>query len=185
MPKTQKTKDKLKILLATALCMCIALAAMLVLRGPNRPHSNPAATTDAGTTHILENPTGGEEMPRNRRISATEAYELMQRYPEAIILDVRTADEFEAGHIPGAVLLPDFDIAEKARDILPDPEALILIYCRSGVRSRGAMGLLLSMGYVNVYDFGGINDWPYDVTVEQESDFSAFYQPIRDQFPRG
>ena len=82
----------------------------------------------------------------------------------AIILDVRSASEFAYGHIPGAILLPDYDIKYSAEQILPDTDALILVYCRSGNRSRAATSLLLSMGYVNVYDFGGINTWPYDVT---------------------
>ena len=107
--------------------------------------------------------TGGTEMYRSRRISASEALEKMQNFPDAIILDVRTEAEFAAGYIPGAILLPDFDVRDLAADILPDVDALILVYCRSGVRSRGAVSTLVSMGYTNVYDFGGINDWPYDV----------------------
>jgi len=104
---------------------------------------------------------GGDDMYRNRLISASQAKELMTRYPSAIILDVRTEEEFQQGHIPGAVLLPDFDIQYMAASILYDYNALILVYCRSGNRSRGAVELLVSMGYKNVYDFGGFNTWPY------------------------
>jgi len=107
--------------------------------------------------------TGGTEMYRSRRISASEALEKMQNFPNAVILDVRTESEFATGYIPGAILLPDFDIREMAADVLPDLDALILVYCRSGVRSRGAVSTLANMGYTNVYDFGGINDWPYDI----------------------
>jgi len=117
---------------------------------------------------ILNNPgdnyqvySGGEDMYRNRRITATQAKELMARYPNAIILDVRTEREFALGHIPGAILLPDFDIGYSASSVLPDLNALILVYCQSGNRSRGATSQLISMGYKNVYDFGGINVWPY------------------------
>lgn len=100
-------------------------------------------------------------MFRSRRISASQARELMMRYPNAIILDVRTEGEFATKHIPGAISLPDFEISERASEILPDDYAPILVYCQSGSRSRGATSLLVSMGYVNVYDFGGINAWPY------------------------
>jgi len=108
-----------------------------------------------------QNSAGGDEMYRNRRISASEAKELMTRYPNAIILDVRTEHEFQRNHIPGAVLMPDFDIQYMAESVLPDLYALILVYCQSGNRSRGAVNLLVSMGYKNVYDFGGISSWPY------------------------
>ena len=145
--------DKLKAILGTAACMAVVIVAMLFFRAPQLADD------------ILD-PIGGEDMVRNRRISASYARELMERYPDAVVLDVRTDTEFETGHIPGAILLPDFEIKDRARDVLQDDDALILIYCRSGVRSRGAMGLLLSMGYVNVYDFGGINDWPYDIVTD-------------------
>jgi len=104
---------------------------------------------------------GGDDMYRNRRISASEAKDLMTRYPNAIILDVRTEQEFQRGHIPGAVLLPDFDIQYMAASVLYNHNALILVYCQSGNRSRGAVELLVSMGYKNVYDFGGFSTWPY------------------------
>ena len=100
-------------------------------------------------------------MYRSRRISASDARELMTRYPNAIILDVRSEREFAMGHIPGAILLSDYNIRDKAAEILPDYYALILVYCQSGNRSRSATSLLVSMGYVNTYDFGGINSWPY------------------------
>jgi len=115
------------------------------------------------TDYDIDDTTGGEEMVRNRRISASYARELMKRYPNAIILDVRSESEFATGHIPDAILLPDFEIKDRARDILYNYNALILVYCRSGARSRAATSLLVSMGYKNVYDFGGINSWPYEV----------------------
>ena len=105
-----------------------------------------------------------EEMIRSRRITASQARGLMEKYPNAIILDVRNDQEFYTGHIPGAILLPEFEIGERYQDILKDKYQLILVYCRSGVRSRNATNLLLSLGFVNVYDFGGIIHWPYDVT---------------------
>ena len=105
---------------------------------------------------------GSDMNTRNRRITASEAREMMKRNPNAIILDVRTTREFETGRIPGAVLLPDYAIRERAGNVLPNQNALILVYCASGMRSREAVYELISMGYTNVYDFGGLNTWPYE-----------------------
>jgi len=96
------------------------------------------------------------------RITAGYAYELMQNSQNAVILDVRTNQEFEAEHIPGATLLPVNDIERLAKDMLPNKDELILIYCRTGQRSRTAAGVLVNLGYTNVLDFGGIVDWPFD-----------------------
>jgi rhodanese-related sulfurtransferase len=101
-------------------------------------------------------------MHKNHRITAPEAREIMQKNPAAIILDVRTDREYATGKIPGAKLMPDYTICERAETELPDKDALILVYCRSGTRSREAAYELISMGYTNVYDFGGINAWPYE-----------------------
>ena len=100
--------------------------------------------------------------PRRISISASDARAMMRANPNAIILDVRTAQEFATGRIPGAILIPDYAIRDRARLLLPDKNALILVYCRSGNRSRTAAYELISMGYTNVYDFGGIMSWPYE-----------------------
>lgn len=100
---------------------------------------------------------------QGRRITAMEAHTMMKRNPSAIILDVRSAYEFSTGRIPGATLLSDYDIPDNARRVLPNLNALILVYCKAGSRSRAAARQLVSMGYTNVYDFGGINTWPYEV----------------------
>ena len=107
---------------------------------------------------------GETAMPYSRQttITPSQALAKMQENQYAIILDVRTAEEFAYTRIPGATLLPDYDIEERAGYVLPDKDALILVYCRSGIRSRNATYLLISMGYTNVYDFGGINSWPYE-----------------------
>ena len=98
----------------------------------------------------------------HRHITPSQARAKMQAHPEAIILDVRTQQEYAAGRIPGAILLPDFDVEAQAPYVLPDKDAIILVYCRSGRRSENAARLLASMGYTNVYDFGGIEFWPYE-----------------------
>ena len=95
-------------------------------------------------------------------ITPSQAREKMLADPSAIILDVRTQQEFDEERIPGAILLPDFEVEARAAEVLPDRDALILVYCRSGRRSKIAADLLVSMGYTNVYDFGGIISWPYE-----------------------
>ncbi|OQA14509.1 MAG: Thiosulfate sulfurtransferase PspE precursor [Firmicutes bacterium ADurb.Bin356] len=83
-----------------------------------------------------------------------------------LIVDVRTEEEYATGHIPGALLLPNETIGETQPELLPDKNATILVYCRSGNRSRTASIKLLGLGYENVYDFGGITSWPYEITTD-------------------
>lgn len=99
-------------------------------------------------------------------ITAEEAKERMDEEADCIILDVRTEEEFAAGHIPGAVLLPDYEVSKKAESLLPDKAQLILVYCRSGRRSKLAAETLAALGYTNVKEFGGIIDWPYEVETD-------------------
>ena len=96
-------------------------------------------------------------------ISAEEAKERLDSGDALVLVDVRTKEEFDAGHIESALLLPNEEILDSPPEILPDKNAEILIYCRSGNRSAQAAKKLVAMGYTNVYDFGGIIDWPYDV----------------------
>ena len=98
-----------------------------------------------------------------RRITPRQARVIIHANPRAIILDVRTRQEYDAGHIPGAILLPDHAVEAQAAYVLPDKNALILVYCKGGARSQGAAKLLVSMGYTNVCDFGGIDSWPYEI----------------------
>ena len=97
-----------------------------------------------------------------QKISAEEAYQMMLDNDDYILLDVRTEQEFAESHIEGAILIPHTDITSKAAEYLPDKDALILVYCRRGNRSATAAHTLIDIGYSNVYDFGGIEDWPYD-----------------------
>lgn len=96
------------------------------------------------------------------KISPAEAKEIIDS-KEAIVLDVRTKDEYDQGHIEGAVLLPVDEISAKAEEVLKEKKAKILVYCRSGNRSATAAKTLIEMGYENVLDFGGIIDWPYEI----------------------
>ena len=80
-----------------------------------------------------------------------------------IILDARTQEEFDEGHIDGAILIPEYEVANRAEKELPDKDQLILVYCRSGRRSKIASQALVDLGYTNVKEFGGIIDWPYEI----------------------
>lgn len=98
------------------------------------------------------------------QITPTEAKEIMDNEQGYIILDVRTEEEFAEGHIEGAILLPDSEVKEKADSVLGAKDQLILVYCRSGRRSKNAASQLVNLGYTNVKEFGGIIDWPYGIT---------------------
>ena len=100
-----------------------------------------------------------------RKLSYQEAKEWMDSKDDILVVDVRTKEEYEAGHIPGAILVPNETIGNMPPDELPDTGAKILIYCRSGNRSYQASLKLLEMGYDFIYDFGGINGWPYEVVT--------------------
>ena len=94
-----------------------------------------------------------------QQISQEEAAEMMEKDDGHVILDVRRQDEYASGHIPGAICIPNETITTEMLPQLPDPEQVILVYCRSGNRSKQASGKLAEAGYKNVYEFGGIIDW--------------------------
>ena len=96
-------------------------------------------------------------------ITAQEAKNLMDTEEGYIILDVRTQEEFDEGHIPGAIQISHEEVEEKAEGVLTDKDQLILVYCRSGRRSKLAAEALAALGYTNIREFGGILDWPYEV----------------------
>ena len=98
-----------------------------------------------------------------QQITQEEAKNMMDTQ-EAIVLDVREQDEFDAGHIPGAVLLPVGTITkDTAAAVIPELDSVVLVYCRSGNRSKKASQALVDLGYTGIYEFGGINTWPYEV----------------------
>ena len=96
-------------------------------------------------------------------ITAEEAKAIMDIEEGYIILDARTQEEYDQGHIPGAIVISHEEIAEKAEEVLTDKDQLILVYCRSGRRSKIAAEALVELGYTNIREFGGIIDWPYEV----------------------
>ena len=97
------------------------------------------------------------------QISGAEAKALMDSESGYILIDARTQEEYDEGHIPGAILIPEYEIADRAEKELPNKDQLILVYCRSGRRSKIAAEELVKLGYTNVKEFGGIIDWEYDI----------------------
>ena len=100
------------------------------------------------------------------QISGAEAKALMDSESGYIIIDARTQEEYDQGHIPGAILIPEYEIADRAENELPDKDQLILVYCRSGRRSKIAAEELVKLGYTNVKEFGGIIDWEYETVKD-------------------
>lgn len=122
------------------------------------------------TSSVAEQPATAESVTVGKsavnidgymQITQDEAKSLMDSENDYIILDVRTIEEFNESHIDGAILIPDYEINEKAEETLTDKNQLILVYCRSGRRSKLASAQLAKMGYTNVKEFGGIIDWSY------------------------
>ena len=101
-----------------------------------------------------------------RQISMEEAAAMMQAQEGYIILDVRTVQEYESGHIPGAICIPNETISDAEIPQLPDKDQLILVYCRSGNRSKQAAAKLARLGYKNIVEIGGIGAWPGEIVTE-------------------
>ncbi len=118
-----------------------------------------------GCSKQVENKNTSSENPQ--KISAEDAKSMISEFPESIIVDVRTKDEYLEKHIPGAILLPLDSIEKEAETILVDKSGTYFVYCRSGSRSSSAAKILVNLGYENIYDLGGIIDWPYE-TVSGE-----------------
>ena len=106
----------------------------------------------------------GENMKNTyEQITQEEAKRIMDTETDYVLLDTRTDEEFAQGHIEGAIMIPEYEIADKAEAAIPDKDTLILVYCRSGRRSKIASMLLVELGYTNVKEFGGIIDWKYEI----------------------
>lgn len=156
-------RQRMRILGSTLLVVGMAL--WLAGCGP----AEVPATTEALTEAVTEAVTEAQAEETQALAAAAEVIDakaakaLMDENPEAVILDVRTQEEFAEGHIDGALLMPYTEIPALAEKQLPEKDALILVYCRSGRRSAIAAQSLVDLGYTQVKDFGGINDWPYDI----------------------
>ena len=111
---------------------------------------------------------GDGMMNSYKQISQEQAKEMMAKEDGHVVVDVRRQDEYDAGHIPGAILIPNESIGTEQPERLPDLNQIILIYCRSGNRSKQAAQKLFDMGYRNIYEFGGIIDWTGEIVTEAE-----------------
>ena len=125
--------------------------------------SGNANTEETQITTIETTETSINNSLTYEQISGEEAKRLMDTETDFIIVDARTEEEFNEGHIEGAILIPEYEISERAEKELPNKEQLILVYCRSGRRSKIASQALADLGYTNVKEFGGIIDWQYEI----------------------
>ena len=96
-------------------------------------------------------------------INAEKAKEMMDDLEKFVLLDARSEEEFFEGHIPGAIVIPHEEVSERAETEIPEKDVPVFVYCRSGRRSKIAAEALVSLGYSEVYEFGGIIDWPYEI----------------------
>ncbi len=166
---------KYKILISSLLCAALLLSAC-GSSGNNAGTAQPESTGSAAVQSAADDSASAEP----QKISAEQAYERMQSGEPIVILDVRTAEEYEAAHIPGAILIPNEEIGDSRPAQLPVLDTEILIYCRSGNRSAQAAAKLSELGYTKLFDFGGINDWPYETETgawqqeENEGTFESF-----------
>ena len=122
-----------------------------------------AAVAVAALLATLLAACGASSKPSYRQITADEAARMMQEETDFVLLDVRTQEEYASGHIPGAICIPNETIGSEEIPELPDKDQLILVYCRSGNRSKQASQKLAEQGYTNVVEFGGINGWTGEI----------------------
>lgn len=122
-----------------------------------------AAAAVAALLAALLAACGASSKPSYRQITADEAARMMQEETDFVLLDVRTQEEYASGHIPGAICIPNETIGSEEIPELPDKDQLILVYCRSGNRSKQASQKLAEQGYTNVVEFGGINGWTGEI----------------------
>jgi len=138
-----------KTVLAVAILAALGVAALVGCMASSRSSVSTSASSAA-----------------YRQISQQDAQAMMQSESGYVIVDVRRADEFASGHIPGAINIPNESIDKTQPAELPDLDQLIMVYCRSGRRSKQAAEKLADMGYTNIVEFGGINTWPGEVVAD-------------------
>ena len=135
----------------------LLVSVLLISFGGCKAKEEAPLSTEAPTTKTTEMINMTYE-----QISQDEAKRIMDTESSYVIVDARTDSEFAEGHIKGAIMIPEYEIAQKAESKIPDKNTLILVYCRSGRRSKIASEELVKLGYTNVKEFGGIIDWPYE-----------------------
>lgn len=138
------------------------LLCLLLLAGCGQQASQGEATPPQSSPTQSEQGESTMEPSNYKQITPEEAKTMMDKQEDYILLDVRSQEEFDEGHIEGAIVIPDTEITDRAEAELTDKEATILVYCRSGRRSKLAAQALADLGYTSIYEFGGIIDWPYE-----------------------
>lgn len=144
--------------------LCTLLILLCIFVSGCVQNSNSKIGGADGPTEIIISEDGEKAM--YMQISQEEAKRIMDSREAHIILDTREKDEYDQGHIPGAILIPHTQIESLAEKTIPDKDMQILVYCRSGRRSKIAAQSLARLGYTNVKEFGGIIDWQYDIVKE-------------------
>ena len=150
----------------TFLILAVLLAATIALTACAEKKAENSAASKAETASAAEKETANPIPEGYRQISQDEAQKLMQTEKDYIILDVRTPEEYAEGHIPGAICISNDSIPTDTIPELPDKAQLIMIYCRSGRRSKLAAEQLVSQGYTNIVEFGGVNTWQGELTKD-------------------
>lgn len=161
--------------------MGITVTSTMLLFGCTPTATDPAGTEPADDTAVVTEVTKNQDEsawavpspvtkePTYAQIDQETARQMMATDDGHVIVDVRRQGEYDAGHIPGAILIPNEDIAMEHPEELPDTKQIILVYCRSGRRSKEAAQKLADMGYENVYEFGGIIDWTGEVVTGDDA----------------
>ena len=170
-------RTMLIILIALAAACALAACTSGVTSSGSASTAAQSSSTSAADTQGAASSGGTASAASAQSSTAPQAYtqidqeaakEMMARDDAHVILDVRRPDEFAAGHIPGAICLPNESITTVQPAELPDLDQIILIYCRSGNRSKQAAEKLAALGYANVYEFGGIMEWTGEIVTEDE-----------------
>lgn len=151
----------MKKLIYLNIIVLLTLAFLLSGCGISNDSGSAGSASNASVETNKDNGKAGEEA-LYKKITSEEAKSIMDQNDNYILLDARTQSEYKEGHIKGAILMPETEIGARAEKELPDKNQTILIYCRSGRRSKIAADILVGKGYSKVYDFGGIIDWPYE-----------------------
>lgn len=149
---------KIGIGIAILLALIIVISIIVMIYSKERK-TNTMENSNIEKSSVGQN--NSEIKAEYHKISQQEAKTIIDTDKTMTLVDVRTPEEYAQGHIAGSILIPDYDIASLAAKQLPDKQAKILVYCRSGARSQGAAKKLVSMGYTGIYDFGGIMTWQY------------------------
>lgn len=151
----------------TFLILAVILTATMIFTAcADKKTDQNTSDTKKETTVSAEKETANPVPEGYRQISQDEAQKMMETEKDYIILDVRTPEEYAEGHIPGAICISHDSIPTDTISELPDKNQLIMIYCRSGRRSKLAAEQLVSQGYTNIVEFGGVNTWPGELTTE-------------------